>query len=329
MFSFLLQGAAALHTNASYFRNESRPLVLGHRGAPGSYPEHSSASYEAAHIQGADFVELDLQLTKDGHLICSHDPTLNEVSNIEDHASEYEDRRGTWNFPYPYDYHLKNEFLINDFTLAEIKTLKKVERYSYRNSAMNGLFDYMTLEETIDLMLNLNANKPQLKAKTWPTGLYIETKMFEFYKGRGQDIAEATFKVLQKYGLETVEKSEGKIPIIMECFEEGGLRRMGELTDLPLVFLLKENVADHLIPKLPHMAKFSHAIGPRDALVKNKLFVDGARLEGLDIHPWYVKDDMLDRTHSPFDENMLYYSGKFQGIFTEFPHMTLTVFENA
>lgn len=106
---------------------------------PGLYPEHTTAGYEAAHVQGADFNELDLQVTKDGHLICSHDPTLKSVTDIEDHP-EFADRKGHFVFGPPYNYNYTNDWLINDFTLEELLTLRKKERYSKRNQALNGIF---------------------------------------------------------------------------------------------------------------------------------------------------------------------------------------------
>ena len=225
---------------------------------------------------------------------------------------------------------MTNDFFINDFTLAELKNLSKVERYKSRNHRLDGLYTYVTLEEVIEQMLDLNKHKPQLKSKSRPTGLYIETKMYEWYKNnRSINIAEETFKVLKKYGLHTVKDSENKIPVIMECFEEGSLRRLANLTDLPLVFLIHEHVPAYVIPKIPEISKFAHAIGPRDVLVKSKLLVAETRAYGLAIHPWYVRDDFLDLTKDVFSENLFYYKNGFEGIFTEFPHMTLNVFLHA
>jgi glycerophosphoryl diester phosphodiesterase len=117
--------AKSLSTDAKYFTNETRPLVIGHRGSTGLFPEHTHASYSAAYNEGVDFVEIDIQITKDGHLVCNHDPTLSESTNIEEYAEKYKDRRGTWYFPFPYDDEYRDNFLIHDFTLAELKELKR------------------------------------------------------------------------------------------------------------------------------------------------------------------------------------------------------------
>ena len=96
----------------------------------------------------------------------------------------------------------------------------------------------LTLEETIEMLLNMNANHPRTDIGE-KVGLYIETKIFNFYKNvHGIDIAEQVFNTLKKYGLETIEKSSVKLPIIIECFEKESLIRFGQLSDLPLVYLM-------------------------------------------------------------------------------------------
>ena len=119
-------GANALVSNASYFyRYSDAPLIIGHRGNWGNFPEHTYGSYSAAIEDGVDYLELDTQVTKDGQLIMSHDPTLNINSNINDHP-EFADRMMNISFQCDDDYFdFDNDWLIHDFTLAEIKTLRR------------------------------------------------------------------------------------------------------------------------------------------------------------------------------------------------------------
>ena len=144
--------AISLVSNAPYFRNESRPLVLAHRGAMGMFPEHTMGSYSAAYAAGVDFVELDIQITKDGHLVCSHDPTLKETTNIMDFYEDYKDRMKNSSFGSPYNNVYIDDFLIHDFTLAELKQLKRTQRFQNRNQMLNDIFTFMTLDEVIYLM---------------------------------------------------------------------------------------------------------------------------------------------------------------------------------
>ena len=104
--SFLGVTLAKVST-APYFFNESRPLILGHRGSTGFFPEHSEGSYTSAYTENVDFVELDLQITKDGHFVTNHDPCLKLSTNIEQYAEKYADRKGDFYFGEPYFTHLK------------------------------------------------------------------------------------------------------------------------------------------------------------------------------------------------------------------------------
>ena len=107
-------------------------MVIAHRGAAGPFPEHTVGSYSSAYFYGADYVELDLQLTKDGHLVLSHDPCLKMTTNIERYDWLFNDRKGTHEF-WPYEWIYYDDYIINDFTLAELKMLKRKMRYQSRN----------------------------------------------------------------------------------------------------------------------------------------------------------------------------------------------------
>jgi glycerophosphoryl diester phosphodiesterase len=115
-------------SNAAFFYNKTRPLVLAHRGASGQFPEHTLGAYTSAYFYGADYVELDLQITKDGHIVTNHDPCLKETTNVELYHSKFGDRMGNWIFP-PYDNVYTSDYLIHDFTLDELKLLRRKMRY--------------------------------------------------------------------------------------------------------------------------------------------------------------------------------------------------------
>ena len=334
---FLSAYADAKLSNASYFYNKTRPLVIAHRGSSGQYPEHTLGAYTSAYYYGADYVELDLQITKDGHLVTSHDPCLKETTNIESYAKKYEDRKSNYIFP-PYDNIYANDYLIKDFTLAELKLLRRKMRYSTRNQYFNEQYQIMTLEETIETMLNLNANFPRTDI-SMPVGLYIETKMYNFYlKTYKVDLAEELYKVLKKYDLETVEKASAKLPIIVECFEKESLVKFATLSDLPLVYLLFWNNAYMSTPyNITEISTYAHGVGPRmDFLFDYKnethnntapsLFIEECHSAGLAVHPYTMQDDMLRWTDNPIDEHVLYMNKQVDGIFTEFPHMTRAAF---
>ena len=118
-----LKIACSLISSAPYLRNSKRPVVSAHRGAMGEFPEHTLDSYSSAFYSSVDFVELDLQLSKDGHLVCSHDPTLGDTTDVADHP-EFAARKGNFSYGLPYEVSYNNDYLIHDFSLQELTTLK-------------------------------------------------------------------------------------------------------------------------------------------------------------------------------------------------------------
>lgn len=98
-------------------------MLIAHRGSYVIYPEHSIGSYTDAYYAGADFIELDLEVTKDGQLIVQHDAYLDDSTNIDEHEDRFEER-------------CRDEdglYYVSDFTLAELKTIKRRQRYLTRS----------------------------------------------------------------------------------------------------------------------------------------------------------------------------------------------------
>ena len=112
-------------------------------------------------MNGADYVELDLQLTKDNYLVVNHDPCLKDTFNVESFEYIFGDRKGDYVF-LPSGNTYTGDYLIKDFTLAELKMLSRKMRYSTRNQYMNDIFKIYTLEEAIEMFLTLNANFPRM-----------------------------------------------------------------------------------------------------------------------------------------------------------------------
>ncbi len=149
-----------------------RPIVIGHRGASGYRPEHTLAAYELAIEQGADFIEPDLVPTKDGALVVRHE---NEISGTTDVAAhpEFADRRTTKMV----DGVPTTGWFTEDFTLAEIKTLRAKERIPEirpDNTRYDGRFEVPTFAEVIAL------------AKRRAVGIYPETKHPTYFAKEGR-----------------------------------------------------------------------------------------------------------------------------------------------
>ena len=119
-------------------------LIIGHRGASGHRPEHTLESYTLAIAMGADFIEPDLVSTKDGVLIARHE---NEIGSTTDVAEKFPDRKTTKTI----DGQSITGWFTEDFTLAEIKTLRAKERLPFRSHERDGLYPIPTFDEVIAL----------------------------------------------------------------------------------------------------------------------------------------------------------------------------------
>jgi len=210
--------------NFSNFKtlNGQAPLVIGHRGASGERPEHTLASYELAIARGADFIEPDLVSTKDGVLVARHE---NEISGTTDVAShpEFANRKATKII----DGVSYTGWFVEDFTLAEIKTLRAIERLPFRNQAYNGQFEIPTLQEIIDLA-------KQKSIETGRTiGIYPETKHPTYHDSIGLSLEEPLVKILKANGLDKKDSA-----VFIQSFEVGNLKELNQLIDVPLVQLL-------------------------------------------------------------------------------------------
>ncbi|MFM7424227.1 MAG: esterase-like activity of phytase family protein [Elainella sp.] len=198
------------------------PIVIGHRGASGLRPEHTLASYELAIAQGADFIEPDLVSTKDGVLIARHE---NEISGTTDVASrpEFADRKTTKTI----DGVEYTGWFAEDFTLAEIKTLRAIERLPFRSPFFNGQFEIPTFQEVIDL-----AKRKSIETGR-TIGVYPETKHPTYHDSIGLSLEEPLVKILRENGLDKADS-----PVFIQSFEVANLKELNQQIDVPLVQLL-------------------------------------------------------------------------------------------
>ena len=201
------------------------PIVIAHRGASGERPEHTLAAYELAILQGADYVEPDLVLTKDGVLVARHE---NEISETTDVAlrPEFADRKTTKTI----DGEKFTGWFTEDLTLAELKTLRARERLPQLrgfNTGYNGLYHVPTFEEIIQLV---KAAEEQLDRRI---GIYPETKHPSYFAAIGLPHEAPLLAMLQKYGYR-----QSSDPIFIQSFEVGNLEALRAKTRLRLIQLM-------------------------------------------------------------------------------------------
>jgi glycerophosphoryl diester phosphodiesterase len=208
------------------------PLVFGHRGASGYRPEHTLASYELAARMGADFVEPDLVSTKDGVLVARHEPEIGGTTDVADHP-EFADRRTTKTI----DGTELTGWFAEDFTLAELKTLRAKERLPelrQRNTIYDGRYEIPTLQEVIDLVKRLS------KELHRPIGIAPETKHPTYFASIGHELEPGLVETLRVNGW-----AGKKAPVVIQSFETENLRELDRQVDVPLVALLDET---HIVP---------------------------------------------------------------------------------
>ena len=204
------QEREAASTESSAGRPDAVPLVIGHRGASGYRPEHTLASYELAARMGADFIEPDLVSTKDGVLIARHENDITGTTDVADHP-EFAARKTTKTI----DGTPATGWFSEDFTLAEIKTIRAEERLPLvrqENTIYDGLFQIPTFDEVLDLRSRLSR---ELRREI---GVYPETKHPTFFRERGLSLEPPLVRSLKKAGL-----NRRSAPVFIQSFERTNL----------------------------------------------------------------------------------------------------------
>jgi glycerophosphoryl diester phosphodiesterase len=270
-----LVAAHAQRVTKSKASRVAKKILVAHRGASAYAPEHTLESYQLALKQGADFVEQDLQITRDGVLVCLHDLTLERTTDVKDlfptrfreevaPRSPSEQGRGVAGSPV-------RRWYVSDFTLREIKRL---DAGSWFNPKFKGA-RVPTFQEAIDLVRRR-------------AGLYPETKAPEVYGRLGFNMERLLIAALRKNHLAT-RGAERHTPVIIQSFSPESLRKLSGMLNprLSLVLLINEQMRMRwLTPAgLTEMKEFASGIGPAKALL-NKDTVMQAHALGLSVTPY-------------------------------------------
>lgn len=204
---------------------ENRPLVIGHRGAHGYLPAHTLEGYTLAIELGADYIEPDLVATKDGHLIASHEPNLITTTDVASRP-EFASRRRTAIVDGAAD----TGFFASDFTLAEIKRLRRVQDFAERPQQFNGKFEVPTLEEIIALAKRKSEEKGRV------IGIYPETKHPTYHKSIGLPLEKRLVDTLARAGW-----NRRDAPVFIQSFEQSNLKELRRMTPIRLIQLVDAN----------------------------------------------------------------------------------------
>ena len=240
----------------------AEPLIIAHRGLPAVYPDHTLAGYTAAALAGAHFIEPDLVATRDGHLVARHE---NEIGGTTDVANRFPDRRTTKMV----DGVQVTGWFTEDFTLAEIKTLRARQPLEFRSKDHDGQHQIPTFEEILDLREELSERTGR------PIGVYPETKHPSYFDSLGLSLEEPLVAALHARGL-----TEPDAPVFLQSFEVGNLKQLARMTQLPKIQLLGEpdshpwdqrggvTYGQMMQPDgLAHIATYAQGIGPHKSAV--------------------------------------------------------------
>lgn len=288
----LLAGCAADPVTAQSTLDGRPPIVIAHRGASGERPEHTIAAYRLAIAQGADFIEPDLVLTKDGVLVARHENEISETTDVADRA-EFAARKTTKMI----DGSEVTGWFTEDFTLAELKTLRARERLpKLRSTDYDGQFDIPTFEEILTLLADVNQDR------TIPVGVYPETKHPSYFASIGLPHEAPLLALLDRFGYRG-----RKAPVYIQSFEVRNLIDLRAKSDLPLIQLMDAaggppdrpdtSYAAMASPAgLKTIASYADGIGPNKAMViprgalgslaEPTSLVRDAHAAGLKVHPW-------------------------------------------
>jgi glycerophosphoryl diester phosphodiesterase len=328
--------------------SKASPLVFGHRGAAGYRPEHTRASYELAARMGADFIEPDLVSTKDGVLVARHEPEIGGTTDVAEHP-EFADRRTTKTV----DGTELTGWFTEDFTLAELKTLRAKERIPDvrpRNTIYDGRYEVPTFQEVLDLRARLSEELGR------EIGVAPETKHSTYFQAAGVPLEAALVKILRDNGLDGADA-----PVVIQSFETENLKELHEEIAVPLVALLDEativpadvaaaggttTFGDYATPEgLKDLAEFAAWVSPwkpyivpvdnTGAWLEPTSFIDDAHAAGLKVVAYTFRNEnqylppALRSSDDPnaygdaFAEYKKFYGLGIDGVFSDNPDTAL------
>ncbi|MCX4583388.1 glycerophosphodiester phosphodiesterase [Streptomyces sp. NBC_01481] len=290
--------------HGSSYRDLPSPTIIGHRGASGYRPEHTLGSYQLALDLGAHVIEQDLVPTKDGHLVCRHENDITGTTDVAAHP-EFASRKTTKSI----DGVSLTGWFTEDFTLAELKTLRAKERIPairQENTLYDGRWTIPTFEEV------LRWAEKEGRRRGRPVWLHVETKHPTYFRGLGLGLEEPLARLLRRYG-----RDRRNSPVFLQSFEPSSIQRLAKLVSSPRVVLLSgassrpwdfvvagdpRTVADLVKPEgLQWIASYAQGIGPTLDLIIPKdasgklgtptTLVADAHAKGLILHPYTMRNE--------------------------------------
>ena len=282
--------------SAQYTRPKTN---VAHRGASAYAPEHTIAAYRLAIEMGADYVEQDLAVTKDGVLICLHDASLERTTNVEE---LFPNRVTTQTI----EGKTRRAWLANDFTLAEIKSL---DAGSWFDAKFKGE-KIPTFDEAIALVRG-------------KAGIFPELKTPEIYAGRSIVFEKLVAEALDRNGLRGA-KADPKTPVILQTFSQETARNLAKMSiGVPVVLLMEYDNRLRSADQVKAWKGIVQGFGPAKRIVfENADFVKWAHAEGLTVTPYTFRSSEVSKSgFRTVDEEMAHFLYRLDvdALFTDNP----------
>ncbi|WP_429911774.1 glycerophosphodiester phosphodiesterase family protein [Glycocaulis sp.] len=292
------------------------PAIVAHRGASGYFPEHTLPAFQLANEQGADILEPDLMVSRDGVLIVRHDPYLSTSTDVADRP-EFADRRR--------ELMGHEDWWVMDFTAQELQSLNARQVFPDRPQEHNDRFPVMTFGDFLDMVEGMEA-RCRCEIPVEP-----EIKLPAEHTAMGLDPAPILIAELEARGLNTEDSL-----VIIQSFDAPFLERLRPMTPLPLAMLHygDEEGGNMNGYSLEQVAEFADAIGPYKGLLLNPDgsstgYLEHAHALGLVVHTWTHRDDRpsLLADGDTDDELRALFALGVDGVFTDFPDTAVRIRE--
>lgn len=294
------------------------PLVIAHRGASGYLPEHTLAAKVLAYGQGADFLEQDVVMSRDGVLVVLHDLHLDDVSDVVDcfPGREREDGRS----------------YVIDFDVAELKQLTLEERrrpgssqaqFPGRFAAAGGDFRISTLADEIELIKELNRSTGR------SVGIYPEIKAPQWHARHRLDLGAQLLDLLDDFGYRSHDDD-----VFVQCFDRAELERLRPRSSLKFVQLLdRDQVRGLDKATLATIGSYAEALGPpyvslmETEPLRKASSVDTIAAAGLALHPYTFRRDQLPAGVENLESLLRFFYAEIGvgGVFCDHPDVAVRV----
>ena len=271
----------------------ARPLVVGHRGASSYRPEHTRSAYELAIDQGADLIEPDVVLSRDGALVVRHESELSRSTDVASRP-EFARRRTTRDFGST----RRTGWFTEDFTLAELRTLGATERMTDvrpMNTAYDGQEGILTLAEVVEIARRRSTPER-------PVRVLAELKKPTWWHTRGLPMLDLVVDELRR-----LDADDGDGPVLLQSFDAPALRLLRQILGDggPRMVQLVDAVpsGDPLVTPagLREVSTYAQGIGPSrhrillrddsDALCGVSDLVHTGHDAGLAVIPWALRGE--------------------------------------